>query len=868
MKLQGLEIIFTPESFSVDNFNQQYLNHSDAVLKEKFHRNKFQTLYNLAFETETNSDSPTFNFLRQVSETFLEILTSSPDLEVARENFIFNADEFAKMRLLNSVPFAVGVEYVDNDWLTKIFNALAEIFRAEILNYKGSVAEYFSSKRNDLKIPEKIFFHLVESKDIANYPFAFLATYATKDANNKVRHVSLINALQEFKDDRQKLLKLLSCLNKAAEVSNLISNFVESGEMFHPLRLTANEAYEILKSIPALEERGIVCRIPNWWKHRKASKFQISVSFGSVGKSLVGFNSLISMQPKITVDGVELTNEDIQKLLLETAGFAQIKGKWVEVDKARLQELLNKIEEYGGNISFLDALKIESGFDEKSAEDDEVNFTNGEWLNKLLQQLRRPEIISATKIPATVHAQLRNYQQKGYAWLKLMENFNLGACLADDMGLGKTLQVLTFLEDLRINKKISKILLIVPASLLGNWEKEISKFTPEMDFTILHGKTKTTLESEINNLPFLTITTYTMATKLEELQKIFWDCVILDEAQAIKNSATKQTKAIKKLPAIFRIALTGTPIENNLANLWSLFDFLNKGLLGTAQEFKNFSKSLEQTPENYQKLRRILSPFILRRLKTDKKIISDLPEKIEQIDYTNLSKKQIVLYRKQIVDLENKIRNSEGIARRGIILATITKLKQICNHPDQFLGLENYNPAESGKFDLLKEICETICAKREKVLIFTQYREITNYLADYLSKIFNREGLIIHGGTNVKKRTEFVELFNSETYIPFMILSVKAAGVGLNLTAASHVIHFDRWWNPAVENQATDRAYRIGQNKNVVVHKFVAKGTIEEKIDEIINRKKMLAENVIGSGEKWITELTDEEIISMMKLEI
>ena len=344
--------------------------------------------------------------------------------------------------------------------------------------------------------------------------------------------------------------------------------------------------------------------------------------------------------------------------------------------------------------------------------------------------------------------------------------------------------------------------------------------------------------------------------------------MILDEAQAIKNSATKQTKAIKKLPAIFRIALTGTPIENNLANLWSLFDFLNKGLLGTAQEFKNFSKSLEQTPENYQKLRRILSPFILRRLKTDKKIISDLPEKIEQIDYTNLSKKQIVLYRKQIVDLENKIRNSEGIARRGIILATITKLKQICNHPDQFLGLENYNPAESGKFDLLKEICETICAKREKVLIFTQYKEITNYLADYLSKIFNREGLIIHGGTNVKKRTEFVELFNSETYIPFMILSVKAAGVGLNLTAASHVIHFDRWWNPAVENQATDRAYRIGQNKNVVVHKFVAKGTIEEKIDEIINRKKMLAENVIGSGEKWITELTDEEIISMMKLEI
>ena len=869
MNNQGLEFIFTPDSFSVDNFNRIYLSHSEILLAGNFQRDKFQTLYNLAFEISNKNESPSLQFLRLVSETFLEILTSSPDLEVARENFVLTLDESIKNRLLNSVPFSLGVEFIDENWLTKIFDSLSEVFRAEISNYKGSVAEYFSIKREDLKIPEKIFFHLVESKDVPGYPFAFLATYATMDENKKIRHVSLINALHEFQDDKQKLLKFLSCLNRAAEVSNLISEFVESGEMFHPLRLTSKEAYEILKAIPALEEKGIVCRIPNWWKHRKASKFQISVSFGETGKSLVGFNSIISMQPRLTVDGVELTDEDIQKLLMETAGFAQIKGKWIEVDKERLKDLLNKIEEYGGNISFLDALKLESGFEEKNSKDDELNFTNGEWLNKLLQQLRRPEIISETKIPSTVHATLRNYQRNGFSWLRMMKSLNLGACLADDMGLGKTLQILTFLEDFRLNKKISKILLIVPASLLGNWENEIKKFTPEMDFKILHGKTKKILDEEIkNNLSFLNITTYTMATRLEELQKISWDSVILDEAQAIKNPGTKQTKTIKKIPANFRVALTGTPIENNLANLWSLFDFLDKGLLGNSEEFGKFSKELVAKPENYQKLRRILSPFILRRLKTDKKIISDLPKKIEQIDYVTLSKKQIVLYRKQVAEFEKKLRESKGISRRGIILATITKLKQICNHPDQFLGLENFTPSESGKFELLKEICETICEKREKVLIFTQYKEITKFLSDYLCKIFDNRGFVIHGGISTKKRTEMVEIFNSDEYIPFMVLSVKAAGVGLNLTAASHVIHFDRWWNPAVENQATDRAYRIGQNKNVVVHKFVVKGTIEEKIDEMINKKKSLAESIIGAGEKWITELSNEEIISMMKLKI
>ena len=370
---------------------------------------------------------------------------------------------------------------------------------------------------------------------------------------------------------------------------------------------------------------------------------------------------------------------------------------------------------------------------------------------------------------------------------------------------------------------------------------------------------------------FLTITTYGMVNRLESLREVRWDALILDEAQAIKNPGTKQTRAIKKLVAEQRVALTGTPIENDLTNLWSLFDFLNKGLLGTSEEFRLFTKQLESHPEGYQRLKSMVSPFILRRLKTDQTIISDLPDKLEQVDYVSLSKKQIVLYRKQVKILEEILSDDgiSGMKRRGIVLATITKLKQICNHPDQFMGLEGYDPKESGKFEMLREICETISEKRERVLVFTQYREITEYLSAYLEKIFGCKGFVLHGGTRIKRRTEMVEEFNSEEYIPYMILSVKAGGTGLNLTAANHVIHFDRWWNPAVENQATDRAFRIGQDKNVIVHKLVCEGTIEERIDTLINSKKELAENVIGSGgENWITEMGNQELMELMKLSI
>ncbi len=861
---ENLDFIFTAKDFDVDTGED----HTLSYWQQRFTDDKFHALYELGFSetVSTENRAASFNFMYLLAENFIEFLTNIPEIELIRGNLTANIPEDMKHRLLNAIPFAIGVEFITDDWLDRIFAKLVDIFNREVSTYVGTVAQYISEKRQGLKIPERVFFHLVENKRSAEYPFAFLATYATTvpTAKGQIRHMPLAYALKEFKDEHQKLLSLLACLNRAANVSPLVSEFIDSGEMLHPLKLKSEEAYKLLKVIPALEEQGILCRIPNWWKKRSSS-IKLSVKFKE--KSKLGIDSLVSMLPELSVDGVELNSADIKDILQQTDGLALIKGKWVEVDKERLQGLLNKMDEYSGDISFFEAIRLKAGIEEE----EEITFSNEDFLGETVKKLCNASAITKPAIPSTVHATLRPYQVSGYAWLNLMSELHLGACLADDMGLGKTLQVLTLLENLRQHDENAKILLIVPASLLGNWESETKRFTPKIPIHILHGRSKNILEKELKkDLPFLTVTTYSTAAGLEGLQKINWNIVILDEAQAIKNAETKQTKVIKKIPAGLRIAMTGTPVENNLSNLWSLFDFLNKGLLGSANEFREFTKQIGNTPKGYQKLRNIVSPFILRRLKTDKNIISDLPDKMELIDYVTLSKRQIVLYRKAVQDIQEIMENEElhGIERSGLILGTLTKLKQICNHPDQYLGANNYTPSDSGKFEMLKEICETIREKREKVLVFTQFKEIIDYLADYLGDIFHRKGLIIHGGVTPKKRTEIVETFNTTNYNPFMLLSLKAAGVGLNLVGANHVIHFDRWWNPAVENQATDRAFRIGQNKNVFVHKFVAKGTIEERINDIIEGKKSLAENVIGSAENWITELSNQEILDMMRLSI
>ncbi len=859
-----LQFLFTAEGFLVDP-SVQDLNPKHQRLKERFEKDKYGALYQAGLEEKPEDLSASAFFLFLVADTFFQVLTSLPELEVAREEAKAEPSEEVSQQLLDAVPFVIGSEHLTKKWIQRIFGKLTDIFREEIRSCDGTVAMYLAEKSQHLKVPERIFFHLVESKEEA-YPFAFLATYATRSENGRIRHMPLEYALTEYKNQREKLLGLLSCLNQAAEVSELISGFMESGELFHPLRLTSGEAYEFLKQTEEIERTGILCRIPNWWK-KKAASVSMSVRLGEEQPAMLGFDTLVSIRPRLTVDGQSLTEEDIRSLLAQTEGLAFLKGKWVEVDHEKLKKLLEEMEKNEGEMTLMEALRLELGTAEGQEESGLV-VTNGTWLSSLLKSLRNPGRIRKLSSPKSFRATLRPYQKNGYTWLNYMNQLGFGACLADDMGLGKTVQVLAYLERLRTKEKHARVLLIVPASLVGNWQKEAQKFAPSMELLVLHGKTSAALEQMLTEHPaFLTVTTYGMASRISALQEISWTAVILDEAQAIKNPSTRQTKEIKKLSAGMRIAMTGTPIENDLTNLWSLFDFLNRGLLGSPKEFHEFCKNLSDHPEGYAKLKAMVAPFMLRRVKTDKKVIADLPEKLEKIDYVTMSKKQVVMYRKVVAELEEKLQDADGMKRRGLVLATITKLKQICNHPDQYLGQQTFLESESGKLMLLRELCETIYEKRERVLIFTQFKEITEPLSDFLRGIFHAEGYVLHGGTRAAKRTEMAEAFHGEDYVPFIVLSVKAGGTGLNLTKASHVIHFDRWWNPAVENQATDRAFRIGQTKNVMVHKLVCQGTIEEKIDAMIASKKELAENVIGSGgEKWITELGNEELLSLFRL--
>jgi non-specific serine/threonine protein kinase len=761
------------------------------------------------------------------------------------------------------VPYGVGAEFVDENWAELVWSGLRNVADGEIKDFDGAVAEYLRGKNSALNVVGRVFFHLVENKR-DEIPFAFLATYSTGSDKN-VLHLPLKSALLEYKDDQDKLLHLLSTVGTAAEKSEFISELVESGELFSPLRFDAEAAYTFLREVPLYEECGVVCRIPNWWKKRNRARVEMSV--GGKPPSMVGVDAILSFEPKIFLGDEEMSREEVESLLTQTSGLALIKGKWVEVDHDRLAQALEAFDraEEDGEITFAEAVRMQLSMDEGTTDDDgvSVGITNGEWLDSVRSTLLNPAKIGDLSAGRDFLAVLRNYQQTGLNWLGQMKALGFGSLLADDMGLGKTVQILALLEFLRQNGG-TKTLLVIPASLICNWQSEADKFTPKLKYAVIHSNKK---EFDMNEAD-LFITTYGMVSRLESLKQAEWDLIVLDEAQAIKNAGTKQTKAVKALKSSTKIAMTGTPVENSLSDLWSIFDFLNKGLLGTVKEFSGFAKKLKTDVRGYSRLRDIISPFILRRLKTDKSVIADLPDKIELKAFTELTKKQVVLYGALVRDIEAQLAQVEGIARKGLVLASIMKFKQICNHPDQYLGQSTFDPASGGKFEKLAQICETIAEKRERVLVFTQFREMTAPIADYLETLFGRKGLILHGGTGVRKRGELVERFNGAEYVPFMVLSLKAGGTGLNLTAANHVIHFDRWWNPAVENQATDRAYRIGQIRNVLVHKFITAGTIEEKIDAMLEEKQKLAGDVIASqGEAWITEMDNDALMNLFKLE-
>ncbi|MBU4037268.1 MAG: DEAD/DEAH box helicase [Proteobacteria bacterium] len=865
------------------------LSHNSRLLQEEVYRrylsNSDSCLLFLGFCDKNILLSSSLDYWRSFAGLFVKKLSRTPDLELLRHQAEIAIEEDELRRFLEDAPLMEGSDYLNDRLLENTWLRLKNTYISEIKTYDGTVEDFIRSYSPDVNLVGRIFFHLVENKK-EELPFAFLATYSTRlNDKGKSKHLPLKYALQEYEQDSEKLLQLLTTVHRAAEKSNLISELLENGELFHPLAWNAKEAFSFLKEISVYEECGILCRIPNWWKG-STSGIRLNVSLGDNAPSFVGMGALVDFNAQLYLGDTQISEEEAKKLLNEYEGLAFIKNKWVAVDPDKLKQTLDayeKAKELTGEegLGLLDALRFhlqpERLLGDNGAQIDH-SVTNGKWLESVIDKMADPQKISCMIPDRTFKAKLREYQQKGVNWLYFLHSLQFGACLADDMGLGKTIEVLAFLHILKSENNKNKAshkasLLVVPASLIFNWTCEIERFSPDLRFYVAHSSAKNNFAVEgkssdnIADNFDLVITTYAMVQRYEWLQSYAWNYIILDEAQAIKNPGAKQARAVKKLISKNRIIMTGTPIENRLSDLWSLFDFLNPGLLGNINEFKGFSEKLKRNHSGYSKLRKLISPYVLRRLKTDKSVISDLPDKVEMKTYADLSKKQVLLYNKVVEELKRAIVETEGIQRKGLVLSSIIKFKQLCNHPDQYNGTTGFEEKDSGKFARLREICETIYEKREKILVFTQFKEMTEPLSDFLEGIFYRKGLILHGGVPVSRRKKIVEEFQSQSYIPFMVLSLKAGGVGLNLTEANHVIHFDRWWNPAVEDQATDRAFRIGQKKNVIVHKFITKGTVEEKIDTMLEEKKKLSNDVISCyGETLITEMKNDELMELFKL--
>ncbi|MEW6401661.1 MAG: DEAD/DEAH box helicase [Chloroflexota bacterium] len=683
--------------------------------------------------------------------------------------------------------------------------------------------------------------------------------------------------------------KLLAGLGYAAR---LFPPVTESLKSKRPTELTVdtNGAYTFLReTAPLLEGAGFGILVPPWW-NKKGARLGVKVKMKSKGgdanaRSRMSMENLVNYQWKLSLGETELTEAEFKALAKLKSPLVQIRGQWVTLDAEQIEAAIKFWEKHQieGEMSLLEAMKLGLG-GETTVDGLPIDGVECHgWLEDWLEKFAHSEKLEQLQQPNSLNGQLRPYQLYGYSWLAFLRKWGLGACLADDMGLGKTIQTISLLlREKGTKKKLSApVLLIAPTSVVTNWEREIGRFAPGLRTYVHRGASRLRgeeMRSAVKDKDVV-LTSYPVARlDAESLQSIHWLAVILDEAQNIKNPEAKQTQAIRKIEAEFRIALTGTPVENRLSELWSIMHFLNPGYLGARKAFRqNFALPIERyhDEEAIKKLKQLTTPFILRRVKTDPRVISDLPDKVETKVYCTLTEEQATLYEAVVQDVMKRIEEEEGMKRRGLVLSMMMQLKQICNHPVQYLHQAGKNGSDvllddrSGKLERLGELLEEVlaAARNDRTLIFTQFAEMGAMLADYLPRAFGAGTQFLHGGTPAKLRDQMVRRFQEDEHAPpIFILSLKAGGTGLNLTRASHVFHFDRWWNPAVENQATDRAFRIGQKRNVQVHKFVTTGTLEEMIDDMIESKKGLAQAIVGSGENWITEMSTDELRKVVAL--
>ncbi len=690
------------------------------------------------------------------------------------------------------------------------------------------------------------------------------------------------------KYDRDFIAQLGEIMNRKSKAATLIRKFTEFPEefvlesmgiasmIFLPLKrwykesfpsiiyLSAEEAYNMLKEYGnALIDSGFAFIFPEWWNKNRNPALKINVK-NENGTGVLNSQTLLRYNLDIDIDGETISEEELKKLLNMKIPLIKISGKWVEITSKQIKSILKAIEKGKNGVTLPELLSLDIDKDSLP-----VKEIIGDKKIMDLVNLNIKNVI----VPSSLHAELRDYQKTGLSWLANTVGTGFGCCLADDMGLGKTIEVISYILSRKENNNSNGTTLIIcPTSVITNWDHEIKRFAPELNVLMHHGSRREKEEaliSSIHNFDVV-LTSYSIATRdYSTLINVNWDGIIIDEAQYIKNRWTKQSNAIKSFKSNYRIALTGTPIENRLDELWSIFDFINPGYLGPQKKFReNFEIPVEKGNDKHalNVLSRLARPFILRRLKSDKKVAPDLPEKNEMKLYVPVTKEQSILYDKIVNGMMNAIEDSDNIKRRGIVLAAITKLKRILDYPSLVTEDKDISIDRSQKLRRLMDMLYEIRSDNEKVLIFTQYKDAGKILKEVIQKEMNEEVLFLSGESSRKLRDTMVNRFQKESGPAIFIISLKAGGFGLNLTAATNVIHFDRWWNPSVENQATDRAYRIGQTRNVNVYKFITSGTVEEKIDELIESKSMILDQVVSSGEGWITNLSNDKLKEILAL--
>jgi len=843
-------------------------------------------------------------FWRDLGRALVAALCAVPDLEAVRQRAepALAADELE--RLAASAPPMAGGEYLSADVLHALWGDALAAWRAELAAWTGTVQAWLAARDPAWAGVGRVHLHLAENARDPERPFAFLATYTVGlAASGKPLHRPLGDAVRAASSaaDRRRLLALLQPVHRASERSALVKTLADSGRLFDPQAWTAVEAHRFLREVPALEESGVVVRVPQWWSGGRPPRPRVTITVGERRPAGLGLDAVLDFDVRVALGDEELTPAELRRLRDAGSGLVLVKGRWVEVDRERLDGLLSRwqqaLQGALNGLPFVEAMRLLAGAEldlgDEALPGPDPEWSGvrpGVWLAETLAALRGAPGAAEAEPGAALRAELRPYQREGVRWLWTLARLGLGGCLADDMGLGKTVQVLALLLLLKRQGTLpGPHLLVVPASLLANWRAEAERFAPSLRVLVAHPSAAPraellALSPQALGAYDVVIVSYGWVARLPWLAGAAFGLAVLDEAQAVKNPAARQTRAVKALRARIRLALTGTPVENRPGDLWSIFDFVNPGLLGSAKAFSAFVKRASAPeaapaadgaaarPSPYAAVRALVRPYLLRRLKTDPAVITDLPAKTEVKAYCALTRRQAALYAESVESLARELRSvdpSERARRRGLVLSHLLRLKQICNHPSQWLGDGAYAPDESGKLARLREIAEVIASRQEKALVFTQFRELARPLARFLGEVFERPGLVLHGETRVKDRPALVRRFQEDEAVPFFVLSLKAGGTGLNLTAATHVIHFDRWWNPAVEDQATDRAFRIGQTRGVLVHKLVCRGTIEERIDAMLEAKKALSRDLLEGGEELrLTELDDAELLRLVSLDL